>query len=137
MKRCVVDASVIAAAFFQEKYASAARDVLSGGRALLAPDLVQPEFANVVWKRYRRREIDAGEAADLLADFLSLPLHITASQALLEPAMQIALHTGRTVYDCLYLALAIERRCAVCTADQRLVNALADTPLAEHLTLLH
>jgi predicted nucleic acid-binding protein len=133
MKRLVVDASVIAAAFFREKHTEAARTVLLSDGNLCAPDLIYAEVANVVWKRHRHGEINAAEVADLLNDVLDLPLEITSSEQLVGPALALALRTGRTVYDCLYVALAIQERTVMVSDDQRLVNALADGPLKAHV----
>jgi predicted nucleic acid-binding protein len=44
---------------------------------------------------------------------------------LAEDALAIALSTGRTVYDAMYVALAVQRESTFITADERLVNALA------------
>lgn len=133
MKTCVIDASVAAAAFFQEPHAAAAREVLIAGRTLHAPDLIYAEFGNVVWKRHRRGVIDDEEAAELLSDFLRLPLEVAPSSELAATALQLAMRTGRTMYDSLYLALALKRDAPLVTCDKRLVNALADTPLAEQV----
>ena len=134
MKACVVDASLVAAAFFREPCAEAAQEVLTANRPLYAPDLISAEFGNVVWKRCRRGEITAEEAAGLMADFLRLPLEITPTAELADVALQLALRTGRTVYDCLYLALAVRTNGVLVTADKRLVNALAGSPLAKYVT---
>ena len=133
MKPCVLDASVVAAAFFQEEGADQARALLVSGREMHAPDLVYAELANVIWKRCGRGEIDQDEAGRLLGDFLRLPLEITPSGDLAEPALQLALGSGRTVYDCLYLALAVRTKTVLFSADKRLVNAMARTPLAKHV----
>jgi predicted nucleic acid-binding protein len=133
MKTCVLDASVVAAAFFQEEHAGPARKVLTGGHALIAPDLIHAELANVIWKRHTRGEIDEGEADRLLADVLALPLQVTPCGDLVEAALELALRTGRSVYDCLYLALAVKTKTVLFSADKRLVNALAGTPLAKHV----
>jgi predicted nucleic acid-binding protein len=133
MKPCVLDASVVAAAFLQEEHAKRARALLVSGREMHAPDLVYAELANVIWKRCGRGEIDEEEAGRLLGDLLRLPLEITSCGDLAEPALQLALGTGRTVYDCLYLALAVKTKTVLISADRRLVNALASTPLAEHV----
>lgn len=134
MKPLVVDASVIAAAFFPEKHTEAARAVLLSDRGLCAPDLIYAEIANVVWKRYRRKEINAEEASGLLSDMLDLPLEIIPSEQLVGPALELALRTGRTVYDCLYVALAVQENAVMVSDDQRLVNALAGGPLEAHVT---
>jgi predicted nucleic acid-binding protein len=47
------------------------------------------------------------------------------SLKLLENAFQIATAYGRTVYDCLYVALAVQTNAQLITADERLANALA------------
>ncbi|MBT3202156.1 MAG: type II toxin-antitoxin system VapC family toxin [Phycisphaerales bacterium] len=133
MKICVVDASVIAAAFFQEQFADNAVALLSSGRPLHAPDLMISEVASVIWKRHRRNEIDHADALGLLADFRTLPISIASSGELIESALELALRTDRTVYDCLYLALAIKTKSAMVTADKRLVNALGGSPLEKHI----
>lgn len=133
MKPRVVDASVVAAAFFQEEHARAAGTLLASGADLFAPDLICAEVANVIWKRSGRGEIAPEEANELLDDFLRLPLQLTPSRPLVEAALPLALATGRTVYDCLYLALAIQTKSVLVTADRRLVNALAGGPLARRV----
>jgi predicted nucleic acid-binding protein len=133
MKACVLDASVVAVAFFQEDHADRASRLLAGGGALHAPDLIYAELANVIWKRHGRGEIDSDEAGRLLADLRSLPLEITPCGDLVEAALELALRSGRSVYDCLYLALAIKNRSVMVSADKRLVNALAGTPLEKHI----
>jgi predicted nucleic acid-binding protein len=136
MKPLVVDASVIAAAFFPEKHSQAARTLLLSGDNLCAPDLIYAEVANVIWKRHGRKEIDGDEAIGLLTDVLDLPLEITPSEQLIVPALELALRTGRTAYDCLYVALAVQRKTIVVSDDQRLVNALSRGPLKDHVAWL-
>ena len=133
MKACVLDASVVAVAFFQEDHADRARRLLVGECELHAPDLIYAELASVIWKRHSRGEITPEEAAHLLTDLRSLPLQTTPCGDLVEAALELALRTERTVYDCLYLALAVRTKSIVVTADKRLVNALAGTPLAKHV----
>ncbi len=133
MKQCVVDASVVATAFFHEEYAEAARHLLLSDTSLHAPDLICAELASVVWKRHRRGELAEEEAIKLLTDMLALPLIVASSRELADGALQAALRTGRTVYDCLYLALCVKLETVMVTADRRLVNALAGGPLEKHI----
>jgi len=136
MKPCVLDASAIAAAVFQEPGADKVQALLKSGRALHAPGLIHAEVAKVIWKRFRRGEIDQDEAGEVLKEFLRLPLEVTPSVELVEPSLQLALTTGQTVYDCLYLALAIRMGSKLLTADKKLANALAGTPMERHVDLI-
>jgi predicted nucleic acid-binding protein len=43
---------------------------------------------------------------------------------LLKDAFALAAAHERTVYDCVYVALALQYGCEFLTADERLVNAL-------------
>lgn len=133
MTACVVDASTVAAALFQEEYEDAAGAILRETEELRAPDLICAEFGSVVWKRYRRGAIDERQARGLMADFLGLPLRIMPSARLIDEALRLALTTGRTVYDCLYLALAVEDDTVMVTADGRLVSSLAGGPLEQYV----
>lgn len=133
MKTCVIDASVVAAAFFREEYADQAAALLVAGAELLAPELIYAELASVAWKRFLRHQITRDEALALRADMQAVPLKIISIHELIRPALELALTSARSVYDCLYLALAIENQCVLWTADQRLVNALAKSPVRKHL----
>ena len=55
------------------------------------------------------------------------------SAPLMQAALEIALRTGRTVYDSLYLALAVQLDSRVLTADEKLYHALKDGPLRERV----
>jgi predicted nucleic acid-binding protein len=55
---------------------------------------------------------------------------------LVAAALEIAVAYERTVYDALYLALAVARDCTFITADDRLARALRRGPLARHVRAL-
>jgi predicted nucleic acid-binding protein len=127
MKPVVVDASVAAKWFLPEPDAPVALRLLDGRHRLAAPDLIRAEIGNLLWKLHARGTLTAQEAADMIEHFLSMPLEIHDSAYLLAPALEIAIATRRTVYDSLYLALAMDLDGTVVTADERWVDALADT----------
>jgi predicted nucleic acid-binding protein len=133
MKNWVVDASVVAAAFFEEEHARSARELLASAAELLVPDLIYAEFGNVVWKRFRRGELTADEATEMFADFLTLQLQGTPASELVEIALKIAMETQRTVYDCTYVALAIRQKSRMVTADKKLVDGLAGGAMERYL----
>ena len=129
MKAVVVDASVIMAAFFPEPFSKESLALLDSGAKLFAPDLIYAEVANVIWKRHSRGDIDDKDATDLFNDVMGLSLDITPSKQLADPALALAMQTGRTVYDCLYVALAVQTKTVMYSNDRRLINSLSAGPL--------
>ncbi len=133
MSRYVVDASVAIKWFLPQVYADNARDLLTNNHNLLAPDLLFPEVGNILWKEVRFSLATAEEAKAVITAFNALPLQVYASKPLMSLAIDIALKTQRTVYDCLYLSLAISERCQMVTADKKFFNALINTNFATNL----
>ena len=136
MKRCVIDASVIAASIFQEELEKCSSALLASDHVQMAPAIIIAEVGDVIWKRFRRQEIREEEADTILTGFFRLPLKITASEKLIESALRIAMQYDRTVYDSLYVALALKTDSTVVTADKRLINALAGSPLEKYVKWL-
>ncbi len=130
MSAVVVDASVAVKWFLPEPHAPAAQRVLKGRRTLLAPDLIWAEVGNVLWKRLQRAEITHEVAERILQDFKRFPLQTYAAKPLLEPAWALAAQWRISIYDGLYLALAISRHCKLVTADRAFVDAIKGEPLA-------
>jgi predicted nucleic acid-binding protein len=128
----VVDASVVAKWFFPEEFSIPSRRLLSSRHTLLAPDLIWSEVGNIVWKRVRRGEINTDEAAEIVGALVKLPLEVAPTQPLLGAALELAIAIDRSVYDCMYLSLAIGRHCRLVTADGKFQNSLAATPFAKH-----
>jgi predicted nucleic acid-binding protein len=128
----VIDASVAAKWFLPpsgEPLAAEALRLLAGyarGQIRFAvPDLFWAECGNILWKAVRqgRWTRHAAEKAILALQDRSFPT--TSSLDLLEEAFSIATTFDRTVYDSLYVALAVRLKADMVTADKRLANALA------------
>ena len=74
-------------------------------------------------KKVKRLEMPEEVAAtDLAVIPDQLTLH--ASGLLLVSAFRLAIQHGRSLYDSLYVALALREQCQLVTADERLCNAL-------------
>jgi predicted nucleic acid-binding protein len=129
--RVVVDASVAVKWFLPEVASANARMLLALDYQLLAPDLLWAELGNVLWKRQRRGELEPRTATGLLRDFARLPIEFHAAERWVEAALDLAMRQGVTVYDGLYLALAVGTECRVVTADRRLYEACRSGPLAQ------
>ena len=91
----------------------------------VVPDMFWAEFTNVLWKSVRRRRWTSAMATAALAKLTDRNLSTVPSLTLLEDALNLATTYDRTVYDCLYVALARRTRAQFVTADEKLANALA------------
>lgn len=123
----VVDASVVIKWVVQE---AGSRDALGllDGPVLAAPDLLVSEYANILWKKARRGELTRDEAM-LSAELLQhADVELVPMRALMTEALKLAADLDHPVYDCMYLALAIERGDVFVTADKRFVQALRQGP---------
>ena len=136
MKRAVIDASVLIKLFFEENHSEAAERCVQATRELLAPDLIWSEAANVIWKRQRRGDLSRKDAAEIAGHLIGLPLRTHLSVDLMPDALDLAMQFDRTVYDSLYVALAVRTNSVMISGDERLVNALAGTPLEKHIAWL-
>lgn len=132
MTSLVVDASVVLSWFLPEALTRAALPWRHAGQ-LLAPDFLLIEGANVFWKSVQRGTLTEAEAVRQMALFQSVPIELAPAQALLADAYRLAITYGRSLYDCLYLALALQQDCPLVTGDRRLFNAMQQTPLQRHL----
>ena len=133
----VVDASVVVKWFVPEIYSDAARRLLELPHEYVAPDLLFAETANTIWKKIRREELSAEEGQQLVADIGQIAVETVSCRALAEDAHALASATGRTVYDSMYIALAVRLNTRAITADERLESALKRIPaVAGHLQLV-
>jgi predicted nucleic acid-binding protein len=132
MTRFVIDASVAAKWFLPpsgEPLAVEALRLLAGyaqGRFQFAvPDLFWAECGNILWKAVRQGRWSPSVAEKAIRALKDQTFPTTSSLDLLEEAFSIAATFDRTVYDSLYVALAVRLKADMVTADERLANALA------------
>ena len=131
MTRYVLDASVAAKWFLSandESYAEESLTLLqlyaTGSVQFFVPDLFFAEFGNILWKAEKLGRCDS-KAADLATkSIIDRKIPSFSSAPLLARALQIARRHGRTVYESLYLALAVDLDAPLVTADERLANSV-------------
>jgi len=95
---------------------------------LVAPTLFDAECAGGLVKAIRRGRLDAERATAAMIQVLRLPVERLSSPAAAVYALELALDHGVSAYDAVYVALAIEERLPLVTADARLVRAFDDGP---------
>ncbi|MBL0732036.1 MAG: type II toxin-antitoxin system VapC family toxin [Desulfosarcina sp.] len=93
---------------------------------LMIPELALAEFVQVLWKKEQAGYLELSEVDEIVAALLELPLEITGHQGILTDALSLARQYKLTVYDSLFLSLAMKRKAELITADQRLKNAFED-----------
>lgn len=133
MTEVVVDASVAVKWLIPEVHSEAATSWLNPAIQLSAPDFVLLEIASTLWKKVRRGELAEEVAPRILAALETAPLELQPSAPYAASAVALATSVGRTVYDCLYLAIAVGRGCRVVTADRKFYAAVTASPLAARI----
>jgi len=120
----VVDSSVVVKWFFKEEFSDIALRLFDKSDELHVPDFMLLELDNVVCKRIRRREIDQKEGDIIRKSIRHFPLNKHDFKLLLDSSYQIANRTRSSIYDCLYVALAITIDGKLVTADKRFYNSV-------------
>lgn len=105
----------------EELLASSRRDEVQ----FLVPDLFWVELANALWKAVRRAEMSSDNAVSAISFMRDLDIATVSSIDIVPQALDLAISHDRAVYDCLYVALAVQSKSELITADERLANALA------------
>lgn len=122
----VIDASVALKWLFDEPGRDAALALRS--ERLIAPAVWLAEAANAIWRHVRLGEATAAEALGWMEELVHAPLTTVAIEPLVSSALQLATEIFHPVYDCLYLALALQRDTHVVTDDRRFAAAANARP---------
>jgi len=134
----VVDASVVLKWFLPEVHGEAALRLLDAGEELVAPDHLFAETTNAIRKRVRQGEFSAAQAHEIIESIDDeVEIELVSCRELADDALDIALAHGQSIYDAMYIALAIDRDIRLITADDRLHTALSKIPsIAPHIQSL-
>lgn len=122
MNPCVFDASVAVKLLLREDDSPAAFAALEHFDPY-APDFVVTEVANVLWRRARDPALSHRDLPALVRAFAD-DLELVPTLPLVPAALELAVQTGATVYDCVYLALALRDGARLVTADERFAAAV-------------
>lgn len=129
----VVDASVVAKWFIKEEASESALSILGDNNRLFAPDFMYLEMDNILCKRIRRGSLTFDEAKNIQTTLRSYPVQIRTFWLIMDSAFSIANQTGRSFYDCLYIALAVHLDGQMVTADRKLYEGLMEGPFGEYI----
>ena len=123
MNTLVIDASIAIKWVVAEDSTPEAM-VLRQKAKLMAPDLLVAECANIFWKKVQRGELLKAEALLGARLLQGAEIELLPTRSLFETATRVSIEISHPAYDCLYLVLAVERKCQFITADQRFLRKL-------------
>jgi predicted nucleic acid-binding protein len=130
----VIDASVAVKWIVPEAGSDAAAALRD--EELVAPVLWLAEAGNALWRMVRNGEFAADEAHARLLGLLNAPVVAAPIEPHIGSALRLATELGHPIYDCLYLAVAVQFDTDVVTADRRFVEAVTRSRYAGRVRLL-
>ena len=138
MTRYVVDASVAVKWLVREPLSHEASLLLTGEVSLMAPDLLYAEAANALWAMRQRRELTDADFEEAVETLREAPVLVPSTLLqLTAAASRLAADLGHPIYDCYYLALAIQEKAPLVTAEARFCDRVGSHPyLADSITPL-
>ena len=123
----VVDASVAVKWLIPEERHEPAWELLRsyvwGSAQLIAPATLKEEVASAISRRFRRHQLTAAQAQRAFIQFQSYRPELIEGADLVSEALELSLGHHLSLWDCLYLALAIRYRCDLVTADRQFYRA--------------
>ena len=123
MKSYVLDASVAGAWLIEEQQSKSAiqfRNQALGSVAII-PQLFRYEIANLILNNTRKNENEAREAAFKFIE--SIPVMVDFKTPTYLDLVELATEAQLTVYDAIYLELAIRYEVPLATYDKKLAKA--------------
>ena len=124
MTAYVIDASVILKWFIPEDYSEPALRLKHAGAHFHAPAFLTLEVGSVLSKKRRRGELALQDTEDIWQAFRRAPVRRHADEILILAAFDLAHLTKQSLYDSLYLVLAMKLGVPFLTADRKFYQAL-------------
>lgn len=124
MSDLVIDASVAIKWVIEEKGTTQALALRR--QALVAPDLLVAECANILWKKVCRNELSEQEAVFAAGLLARADIELVAMRPYLETVVGLAVALDHPAYDCFYIALAEAEGLRLVTADSALVRKASE-----------
>ena len=136
MSLLVVDASVALKLIVDEDGKEEALSRLRSEPRLVAPDWLLIEAGNAVWRKCANGDFDRQVAEDLLEVLPRFFEDFHPSAPLAGTALALAFELNHWIYDCIYLATAIDLNARLLTADRKFWNAASRAGHGDRLELL-
>ena len=133
MKIVVLDASIAAKWIFLEPGSEQAEKIMAKQDLFAVPDLFYLEMDAIIGKKFRKKELSNDEAHQKRELVRDISVEVVYHHILLDLAFDISISLPVSIYDALYIALAVEKQSELWTADDRLVRGLKTTIFSDYV----
>lgn len=137
MTELVIDTSVAVKWFLNEPDSKKAlmvlQDSLHGKTQMHAPSFLRLELDSVLTRRVAAGFVQKDTADQIRASLERMPVQWHEIDALRNDTFRLALETRQSIYDCLFLALAITLAAGLVTADVRFIKGLRASILRDRV----
>ncbi len=137
--KVVLDSSIIVALFFKEELSDEVEKIVEEYSEYYTVDISYSEVANAAWKKvriYGEDEELSKRALDVAVDFIEKVCRVEDSRALLNQAFELAVKHNLTVYDALFIVLAMKLNEKLLTTDRKLYSKIEGTNLGKFVECL-
>ena len=119
----VIDTSVVVKWIVDEDNFVAARNLLIPDLQRIAPELVLVEMANVLQRKTRMGQLESTQAAKAVVNMRHFFDRLVSSVDLVGPAFALSRRLDHSVYDCMFLTLALsEEDGRLVTSDEKFIG---------------
>ena len=132
----VVDASVVMKLLTREQDASLAVERVSREPERTAPDWLYAEVASALSKKVRYGGLSLAFVDEALASLPLIMPDLVPSKPLLRLAIELSVQLRHAIYDCMYLAVAMEEQCTLLTADHKFATAVSESVYRDRVEML-
>ena len=128
MNACILDCSVAASSFLSEENANLANKLYSEmekGLTIWVPSIWWYELNNVLIVALKHKRITELQVMDIIALFQSMPIFIDDNFSLdvFKTIHSFGKKYNLSAYDSAYLELAIRKKAALASLDEKLVSS--------------
>jgi len=123
MNRLIIDAGVLLNLYVTTELTEKAEQVISDKRPVLI-DFVQIETANALRNLIKHKIIETRLATNI-NQIINETYRFTAATEYISKAFDLAVQYDHGIYDCLYVAAAIDNNAELVTTDKKLSRKFA------------
>lgn len=137
--KVVLDSSTIVALFFKEELSDKVEEIVEKHSDYYTVSQAYSEVANAAWKKVRIYGEDkelSKQALENAIDFIEKVCKVEDNRSILNKAFEMAVKYGLTVYDALFIVLAMKLNEKLLTTDRKLYDRVRGTDLEKFVECL-